>query len=141
MGKKKKNQKAKVMQKKEVVKKKKKRLLSNKVKVMVNCTYNNTIVAVTDYDGNVISSSSGGVVGFTGSRKSTGYAATRAGQDAAQKAMKVGAEEAVVVVTGIGEGRNSAVKGVRTAGLRITSISDHTPVPHGGVKPRRQPKK
>ncbi|MCA9387395.1 30S ribosomal protein S11, partial [Candidatus Dojkabacteria bacterium] len=82
-----------------------------------------------------------GGVGFTGSRKSTGFAATRAGQDAAQKAMKQGAQEAIVVVKGIGEGRNGAVKGVRAAGLKITTLSDFTPIPHGGCKPRRQPKK
>lgn len=123
------------------VKKKKQRLTSPKVKVMVNSSYNNTIVAVTDYTGAVISTSSAGQVGFTGSRKSTAYAATKAGEDAAKKAMKVGAQEAVVIVRGIGEGRQSAIKGVRAAGLRITSLSDHTPIPHGGCKPRKMPRK
>ncbi len=138
---KKKNKKAKpVMQKKEI-KKKKSKLTSSKVKVVVNSSYNNTIVSITDYSGGVISQSSGGAVGFTGSRKSTGYAATRAGEDAAKKAMKVGATEAVIVVKGIGEGRQSAIKGIRAAGLRITSLSDHTPIQHGGCKPRRMPKK
>lgn len=140
MGKKKNKAPKQVMQKKEV-KKKKTRLASTKVRVVVNSSYNNTIVSVSDYAGNVISTSSGGSVGFTGSRKSTGYAATKAGEDAAKKALKLGAAEAVVIVTGIGEGRQAAVKGVRAAGLRITSLSDYTPIPHGGCKPRRMPKK
>jgi small subunit ribosomal protein S11 len=122
-------------------KKKKVKLTSPKVKVMVNSSYNNTIVSVTDYTGAVLSISSGGQVGFSGSRKSTAYAATKAGEDAARKAMKLGAQEAIVIVRGIGEGRQAAVKGVRAAGLRITSLSDYTPIPHGGVKPRKMPKK
>lgn len=127
--------------KKVEVKKKKKINVSPKVKVMVHASYNNTIISIADYTGNVVASSSGGVVGFTGTRKSTAYAATKAGQDAASKAVKIGAQEAVVIVKGIGEGRNAAVKGIRAAGLKITSLSDHTSVPHGGVKPRKMPKK
>lgn len=139
---KKKNKKQKVVMKKNEPKKKKKgKLASSKVKVIINSSYNNTLVSITDYNGNVIATSSGGSMGFTGSRKSTGYAATRAGEDAAKKAMKVGAGEAIVIVKGIGEGRQSAVKGLRAAGLRITSLSDFTPIPHGGCKPRRMPKK
>ena len=129
------------IQKKEVKRKKKQRLASPKVRVHVKSSYNNTLVTVTDYSGNVVATSSGGIMGFTGSRKSTGFAATRAGEDAARKAMKLGASEAVVIVHGIGEGRQSAVKGIRSAGLRITSLSDHTPVPHGGCRPRRLPMK
>jgi small subunit ribosomal protein S11 len=140
MPKKKNKKQATVMQKKEI-KKKKLRLTSPKVRVVINSSYNNTIVAITDYTGNVVSTSSGGTVGFSGSRKSTGFAATKAGEDAARKAMKVGALEAIVVVKGIGEGRQSAVKGIRAAGLRITSLSDFTPLPHGGCRPRRMPKK
>lgn len=127
--------------KKKEVKKKKRKVVSPKVRVVVSSSFNNTIVAVTDYSGEVISTSSAGVVGFSGSRKSTAYAATKAGEDAARKAMKLGAQEAVVVVKGMGEGRQAAVKGVRAAGLRITLLSDFTPIPHGGVKPRRMPKK
>lgn len=121
--------------------KKKAKLSSPKVKVVVTSSYNNTLVAVTDYSGAVISTSSAGQVGFSGSRKSTAYAASKAGEDAARKAMKRGAQEATVVVKGIGEGRQSAIKGVRSAGLRITSISDFTPIPHGGCKPRKMPRK
>lgn len=137
---KKKNKAPKVMKKKEVVKKKRKAPVA-KVKVVVNSSYNNTLVAITDYTGNVISTASGGSVGFIGTRKSTAYAATKAGQDAAMKAMKLGAQEAVIVIKGIGEGRNGAVKGIRAAGLKISSMSDFTPTPHGGTKPRRFPKK
>jgi small subunit ribosomal protein S11 len=126
---------------KKEVKKKKARLASPKVKVVINSSYNNTLIAVTDYTGAVISTSSAGQVGFHGSRKSTAYAATKAGEDAARKAMKQGAMEAIVIVKGIGEGRQAAIKGVRSAGLRITSLSDYTPIPHGGVKPRKMPRK
>lgn len=121
--------------------KKKKKLNSPKVLVKINATYNNTIVSITDYEGNVIASSSCGAIGFKGSKKSTPYASTRAGEDAATKAMERGAMEAEVVVTGIGVGRQAAVKGVRAGGLKITSLADYTPVPHGGCKPRRRPRK
>jgi len=112
-----------------------------KVKIRIKSGYNNTIVTVTDYEGNVISSSSGGAVGFTGSKKSTAFAATKAAEDAVDKAMKHGAREAIIIVAGMGMGRQAAVKGVRSAGLKITSLSDYTPVPHGGTNPRKQPKK
>lgn len=122
-------------------KKKKAKLVSPKVLIKVNATYNNTIVSATDYDGNVIASTSCGALGFTGSKKSTVYAATRAGEEVANRAITQGAREAEVVVKGIGVGRQATIKGVRAAGLRITSITDKTSVPHGGCKPRRHPKK
>lgn len=121
--------------------KKKARLSSPKVRIVVNSSYNNTIIAISDYDGNLIAQSSGGKVGFSGSRKSTAYAASKAGEDVAAKAVKLGALEGIVIVKGMGEGRQGAVKGLRTAGLRITSLSDYTPIPHGGCKPRKMPKK
>ena len=121
--------------------KKKKKLLSPRVLVVVNASYNNTIVSITDYEGNVVSASSCGSIGFKGSKKSTAYAATKAGQDAAEKAIVAGAKESEIVIKGIGIGRQAAVKGVRQAGLRITSLADKTGVPHGGCKPRRMPKK
>lgn len=122
-------------------KKKKNKLLSPKVLVKVSATYNNTIASATDYNGKVIASVSCGALGFTGSKKSTVYAATRVGEEVANRAMSQGAKEAEVVVNGIGVGRQATIKGVRAAGLRITSITDKTPVPHGGCKPRRHPKK
>lgn len=126
----------------EATKKKKKNKISvPKVLVKIRSTYNNTLISVTDYSGNVISSSSCGLLGFKGSKKSTAYAATKAGEDAAIKAMQLGAKEAEVVVNGVGIGRQAAVKGVRSSGLRITLLTDRTPVPHGGVKSRKKPKK
>lgn len=122
-------------------KKKKNKLSSPKVLIKVRASYNNTIASATDYNGNVIANSSCGALGFTGSKKSTVYAATRVGEEVASKAVQMGAREAEVVVKGIGVGRQATIKGVRAAGLRITSIADQTPVPHGGCKPRRQPKK
>jgi len=128
---------------KKVVEKKKKKikLSSPKVLATINSTYNNTIISITDYTGNVIAQSSCGKVGFAGSKKSTPYAATKAGEDAAMKAIEAGAREAEVIIKGIGVGRQAAVKGIRTAGLRITLLADKTPVPHGGCKPRKMPKK
>jgi small subunit ribosomal protein S11 len=122
-------------------KKKKLKVSSPKVMVKINSTFNNTIISITDYAGNVISQSSCGKVGFSGSKKSTPYAATKAGEDAALRAVTAGAKEAEVIVKGIGVGRQAAVKGIRAGGLRITMLADRTPVPHGGTKPRKKPKK
>lgn len=127
---------------KEAPKKKKKiKLSSPKVLALIRSTYNNTLVAITDYDGNVLTSSSCGKIGFKGSKKSTAYAATKAGEDAASKAVELGAREAEVVINGVGIGRQAAVKGIRGGGLRITVMVDRTPVPHGGCKSRKVPKK
>jgi len=122
------------------VKKAKKKNIQ-KVKVKIKSGYNNTIVTITDYDGNVLASSSGGSIGFTGSKKSTAFAATKAAEDAVSKAAKHGAMEAIVVVSGMGMGRQAAVKGIRSGGLKITSLSDYTPVKHGGTVSRKAPKK
>ena len=129
--------------KKNTVEKKKKKikLTSTKVLVRVRSTYNNTIVSITDYDGNIIAQSSCGKIGFSGSKKSTAYAATKAGEDASSKAAILGAKEAEVIINGVGIGRQAAVKGIRGGGLRITLLADRTPVPHGGCKPRKQPRK
>jgi len=120
--------------------KKKKKILVTKVKVYVKSTYNNTIVSITDYNGNVLAASSPGVVGFSGSKKSTAYAATKAAEDAVEKSRKFGVKDAVVMIKGAGMGRQAAVKGLRNAGLNIISLSDFTPVPHGGVTPRKKPR-
>ncbi|HOY46910.1 MAG TPA: 30S ribosomal protein S11 [Candidatus Dojkabacteria bacterium] len=119
---------------------KKKKALTPKVKVFIKSTYNNTIVTIADYDGNVLVQSSPGMVGFSGSKKSTAYAATKAAEDAVMKAQKYGVREAMVVIKGAGMGRQAAVKGLRSAGLSISSLSDFTPVPHGGVTPRKLPR-
>ena len=120
--------------------KKKKKVQVQKAKVFVNSTYNNTIVSICDYNGNVIAWSSPGNVGFKGSKKSTAYAATKAAEEAVNKAQKNGVKEAIVIIKGAGMGRQAAVKGLRQAGLKITSLSDFTPVPHGGVTPRKKPR-
>lgn len=123
------------------VSKRKKKTSPSKVLVRIKATYNNTIVTVTDYAGNAISASSCGSIGFKGSKKSTAYAATKAGEEASNKAVEMGASEAEVIINGIGIGRQAAVKGVRSSGLKITSLADYTAIPHGGCKSRRMPKK
>lgn len=120
--------------------KKKKKVQVTKVKVFVKSSYNNTLISVTDYDGNLLAWSTPGVVGFSGSRKSTAYAATKTAEDVVEKLTKFGVKTAVVIVKGTGMGRQAAVKGLRTAGLKITTLSDHTPIPHGGVTPRKKPR-
>lgn len=111
-----------------------------KAMVSVNCSYNNTIISFMDYSGGVFASSSGGSVGFKGSKKGTAFAATRAAFDAYEKASKFGVVEAIVIIKGVGMGRRSAVQGLRSAGLIITSLSDKTPVPHNGCRPRKKPR-
>jgi small subunit ribosomal protein S11 len=123
-----------------VVKKSKKRQVQKAI-VRIKSGYNNTIITIADYDGNTLAQSSGGAVGFKGSKKSTAFAATKAAEDAVEKASKYAVKEAIVIVSGMGMGRQAAVKGIRSAGLKITSLSDYTPVPHGGVRPRKQPRK
>lgn len=122
------------------VKKKQKRT-SPQCNVYVNASFNNTIVSITDPDGNLLSCSTPGMVGFKGSRKSTAYAATRAAQDAVEKAQKYGVKEAKVYIKGPGPGRNAAVKGLDSAGLRVSFLSDLTSVPHNGCRPRKKPRK
>ena len=104
----------------------------------VKATFNNTIVAITDLAGNVISWSSSGKAGYIGSRKSSAFAATVAAQDAAKVAMTLGMKEIEVNLSGPGAGRESAVRGLQSAGLLITIIRDTTPVPHNGCRPRKR---
>lgn len=111
-----------------------------KANVYIKSSYNNLIVTFTDLSGNTICSSSSGIVGYTGSRKSTAFAATKAGEDAYRKAERYGVREATVYITGAGMGRQAAVKGLKSAGLKITLLSDITPVPHNGCRPKRQPR-
>lgn len=120
--------------------KKKKKLTVQKAKAFVKSTYNNTSITITDYDGNVLAWSSPGAVGFKGSKKSTAFAATKAAEDVVAKIQKFGVKQAMVIVKGTGMGRQAAVKGLRTAGLKLTSMSDHTPIPHGGTTPRKKPR-
>ncbi len=104
----------------------------------VYATFNNTIVTLTDLNGNVIGWSSAGKVGFKGSRKSTAYAAQLVAQDAARQAMGHGLKEVQVLVKGPGAGRESAVRALQAIGLDLTLIRDVTPVPHNGCRPPKQ---
>lgn len=104
----------------------------------VKATFNNTIVVITDPAGNVLSWASAGKVNFSGSRKSSAFAATVAAQDAAKVAVTMGMKEVEVNLKGPGAGRESAVRGLQSAGLMITVIRDKTPVPHNGCRPRKR---
>jgi small subunit ribosomal protein S11 len=105
--------------------------------VHVTATFNNTLVSVTDVDGNSIGWSSAGKMGFKGSRKSTAYAAQVVSQDACRQAMGHGLKEVDVRVKGPGSGRESAVRAVQGLGLEILSIRDVTPIPHNGCRPKK----
>ena len=104
----------------------------------VNSSFNNTMVTITDAQGNAISWSSAGLKGFKGSRKSTSYAAQMAADDAARKAMEHGLKTVDVFVTGPGSGRESALRAFQAAGLVITSIKDITSLPHNGCRARKR---
>jgi small subunit ribosomal protein S11 len=107
--------------------------------VHVKATFNNTLITITDMNGEVIcSSSAGSVGGFKGSRKSTPFAAGVAAEDAAGKAKKMGMVEVEVRVKGPGSGRENAVSALQSAGLKILSIEDVTPIPHNGCRPRKK---
>ena len=104
----------------------------------VRASQNNTIVTVTDVNGETLAWDSAGTMGFKGSRKSTPFAATRAGESAGQKARKVGVSEVEVRIRGTGQGRESAVQGLVSTGIRVTAVEDHTPVPHNGCRPAKR---
>ena len=104
----------------------------------VKATFNNTIISITDLAGNVISWSSAGKANFSGSRKSSAFAATIAAQNAARDAMGYGMKECEVNLSGPGAGRESAVRGLQSAGLAISVIRDTTPVPHNGCRARKR---
>jgi small subunit ribosomal protein S11 len=101
-------------------------------------TFNNTLVTVTDLNGNVLGWSSAGKCGFSGSKKSTAYVAQLVAQDACRQAMGHGLKEVVVNVKGPGTGRESAIRAMQAIGLEVTTIVDVTPVPHNGCRPRKQ---
>lgn len=124
---------------KKVVKTKKKAALqTHSGFAHVKASFNNTIVTITDQIGRVLSWASAGKVNFSGSRKSSAFAATIAAQDAAKSAMTLGLREVEVNLTGPGAGRESAVRGLQSAGLLVTAIRDTTPVPHNGCRARKR---
>ncbi len=106
-------------------------------KVFIQATFNNTIVTITDLNGNAVSWSSAGSLGFRGAKKSTPYAAQTTAETAARKAMDFGLQEVHVFVNGPGVGRESAIRSLGGLGLRVRSIKDVTPIPHNGCRPRK----
>jgi len=106
--------------------------------VHIKATQNNTIVTITDMNGETLCWDSAGTIGFKGARKSTPFAATRAAETSASKARKMGMSEVEIRIKGSGAGRESAVNGLTAAGLRVTAVEDHTPVPHNGCRPKKR---
>jgi small subunit ribosomal protein S11 len=104
----------------------------------IKASFNNTQVTITDVNGETVAWDSAGTVGFKGARKSTPFAATRAAENAAGKARKVGMQEVEVKLKGPGPGRESAVTALQASGLKITAIEDVTPIPHNGCRARKK---
>lgn len=109
-------------------------------KAFIHSTFNNTIVTLTDKDGNAISWASAGTLGFKGSKKSTPFAAGMAAEAAGKAAFEMGMRKVEVFAKGLGSGRETAIRSLQTAGLEITSISDTTPIPHNGCRPPKRPR-
>ena len=106
----------------------------------IHPTFNNTLVTLTDKEGNAISWSSPGILGYKGSKKSTPFAAGMAAEAAGKAAYEMGMRKVEVRVNGFGSGRETAIRSLQTAGLEITSISDETPIPHNGCRPPKRPR-
>ena len=106
--------------------------------VMIKATFNNTIITITDKQGNVLVWSAPGIVGYSGSKKSTPFAAQIAASDAARKAKEIGIKDVEVRVKGPGFGRESAIRALQASGLIITLIKDVTPIPHNGCRPKKK---
>lgn len=104
----------------------------------IHASYNNTIVTITDVDGNSIAWSSGGTIGYKGSKKGTPYAAQLAAADAVKKAQSVGMNSVDVIVRGTGSGREQAIRAIQASGIDVKSIMDDTPVPHNGCRPAKK---
>ena len=123
-----------------MAKRTKRKVRKNVVRAIVHikATFNNTLITITDMDGNAVCSGSAGCVGFKGSRKSTPFAAQRAAQRCASTAMRNGVREVEIRVKGPGSGRESAISALQQAGLRIASIEDVTPLPHNGCRPPKR---
>ena len=123
---------------KRVVKKRRERKNIEKGAVHIQSTFNNTIITISDAQGNTISWASAGELGFKGSRKSTPYAAQSASETAAKAAIEHGLKTVEVFVKGPGSGRESAIRALETVGLQITLIKDVTPIPHNGCRPPKR---
>lgn len=118
-------------------KKKKVRLTFNEGIAHIHSSFNNTIVSLTDKAGNMLTWSSGGKIGYKGSKKSTPFAAQLAAEEVAKKALEMGINKVKVLVKGPGGGRESAIRSLDANGLQITMITDTTPIPHNGCRPRK----
>ncbi len=128
------------MAQKQTTRKKKIKRSYTKGVAHIHATFNNTIVTITDEQGNAIAWSSSGVLGFKGAKKSTPFAAQEAAEACAKAALDQGIKTVDVDVKGPGAGRESAVRALATAGLQITSIVDTTPIPHNGCRPPKRPR-
>ena len=109
-------------------------------KAYIHSTFNNTIVSISDMDGNVISWASAGTLGFKGSKKSTPFAAGMSAEAAGKASVEMGMKKVEVYVKGLGSGSETAVRSLQTAGLEITTISNVTPIPHNGCRPPKRPR-
>jgi small subunit ribosomal protein S11 len=122
---------------KKKVKRKVKRTVSEGI-VYIKSSFNNTLITITDKDGNVVAWSSGGLSGFKGSRKSTPFAAQISADRCAKAAVAAGMSQVEVKVVGPGSGRESAVRAIQASGLKVTGVKDRTRVPHNGCRPRKR---
>lgn len=123
--------------KKKVFRKKEKKNIPSGI-VHVQATFNNTLISITDLEGNLLAQSSSGARGFRGSRKGTPFAAQQAAYEAANKAKDAGLQQVEVRVKGPGGGRESAIRAISNAGIRVTVIKDRTPIPHNGCRPPKK---
>ena len=123
---------------KKVVRKRRERKNVEKGAAHIRATYNNTIVTITDVNGNAVSWASAGELGFKGSRKSTAFAAQMAAETAANASKEFGLKSVDVLVKGPGSGREAAIRALQTAGLDVTMIKDVTPIPHNGCRPPKR---
>lgn len=121
----------------QTIRKKARRMVSQG-QAHIHATFNNTIVTITDTQGNAICAASAGAAGFKGSRKSTPYAARIASQNAAKIAQESGMQEVEVIVKGPGPGREAAIRAIQSSGIRVSRIQDVTPVPHNGCRPPKR---
>lgn len=124
--------------KKDGRRRKKSKKFVEKGQIYIRSTFNNTIITITDSEGNVIAWSSAGKAGYKGSRKSTPFAAQIAAENAADEAKEMGLKEVEIYVKGPGSGRESAIRSLQSAGLEVTLIKDITPIPHNGCRPPKR---
>lgn len=121
-----------------MAKKKVKKEIPARAQANISAGFNNTVITIANLEGGVICWGSSGMAGFKGTRKSTPFAASRAASLVAEKALKLGVKEVAVLIKGPGSGRDAAIKSLKGAGLGVRSITDVTPIPHNGCRPRKR---